>query len=119
MAIVVLVSLALLGFAAVVPTAGPKAIPVRTTCTWRGSELVVSGALVNAGMSSAQFRITAHVWIEGRPRPIRRSDIADLSAFSSGAWAASYRYARKGLVGNAVQRCMAHVRAVPPPSGED
>jgi hypothetical protein len=116
----VLVALAILGFSALVPDDLPKGVPVGTTCTWDGSRLVVSGGLVNAGLSSAQFRITARVWIAGRPHALRRWAFAELAAFSSGRWAAPpYRYARKGLVGNAVERCTARARAIPPPSGED
>jgi len=44
----------------------------------------------------------------------------DLSAFSAHRWTAlPYRYARKGLVGNAIVSCVARVRTIPPPSGED
>jgi hypothetical protein len=51
---------------------------------------------------------------------VLRRATKDLSAFSAHRWTAfPYRYARKGLVGNAIVSCVARVRTIPPPSGED
>ncbi|HET7171925.1 MAG TPA: hypothetical protein VFI18_09845 [Gaiellales bacterium] len=114
------VTLLMTGFALVFGDGLPHGKPVGTTCAWQGRSLVVSGGLINTGMSSAQFQIDARVSIAGRARPVRLWASADLSGFSAGRWhAAVYRYARKGLVGNAIEGCAAHVRTVPPPSGED
>jgi len=118
--VAMLVTVAILGFSAVVPDNPPSAVVAGTTCAWRGSELAVTGTILNTGMSNAQFRITARAWVAGRPHPVRRWAFIDLAALSSGRWTAPpYDYARPGLVGNTIQRCVAHVRAVPPPSGDD
>ena len=100
-------------------TSLPQGTPVGTTCAWHGSRLVVSGGVINTGMSSGQFRINSRIVIAGRPRPVHGSAFVDLSAFSAGRWSATYGYARKGLVGNDIGACTARVRTVPPPSGED
>jgi hypothetical protein len=51
----------------------------------------------------AQFRITTRVWIASRARPVLLRATKNLSAFSAHRWTAlPYRYARKGLVGNAI-----------------
>jgi hypothetical protein len=115
----VVVALAVLGVSAVVPDSPPRGMPVATTCAWHGSRLATSGSVLNTGLSSGQFRITARVGIAGRAHALRRVAFADLSAFSAGRWSASYTYARKGLVGDAITSCVAHVRTIPPPTGED
>jgi hypothetical protein len=118
-AAVVLV-LGIVGFSAVVPDGLPRGEAVATSCTWHGSRLVVSGALANTGMSDAQFRIDTRIRIDGRRHAVHRVAFADLSALSTDRWTAPpYRYTRKGLVGNAIVGCAAHVRMIPPPSGED
>jgi hypothetical protein len=94
--VAMLVTVAILGFSAVVPDNPPSAVVAGPTCAWRGSGLA------------------------GRPHLVRRWAFVDLAALSSGRWAAPpYDYARPGLVGNTIERCVAHVRAVPPPSGND
>ena len=98
----------------------PRAELVGTTCAWHRSQLVVSGGLMNTGLSDGQFEIDARAWIAGRSHPVRRSASADLSGFSAANWSApGYGYMRKGLIGNAIVGCAAHVRTIPPPSGED
>lgn len=99
----------------------PQGQPVGTTCAWHGSRLVASGALINTGMSGAEFRIDAHIRIAGRAHPIHSiAFITSLAGFSAGRWSSSpYGYARKGLIGNAITACTARVRTIPPPSGED
>jgi hypothetical protein len=102
--------------------AGTSSLPegklVGTTCAWHGSRLVVSGGLVNPGMSSAQFRVSTTIRIAGRPHAISRSAYPDLAGFSAGRWSMTYANARKGLVGNTVG-CTTHIRTYAPPSGED
>jgi hypothetical protein len=116
----VVVTLAVIGFNAAVGGL-PQGKPVATTCAWRGSALVVSGGLVNTGGSSAQFRINARIWIAGRRHAVRRVAFVDsLAALSAARWTAPpYRDARKGLVGSTIRSCVAHVRTIPPPSGDD
>jgi len=119
-AVAATVTLLLIAFAFVVGDGLPQGKPVGTTCAWHGRSLAVSGGLINTGMSSAQFRIRARVWIAGRARPVRRDAFADLAGFSAGRWTApAFDFARKGLAGNAIEGCVAHVRTVPPPSGDD
>jgi hypothetical protein len=97
----------------------PQGTPVGTTCAWHGSRLVVSGGLINTGMSSAQFRVNTTIRIAERRHAIFRSAIVDLDAVSADRWSSTYTYTRKGLVGNAITACTARVRTIPPPSGED
>jgi hypothetical protein len=112
---------ALLGAAAVFPTSLPQGAPLGTSCAWRGSTLVVSGAVADLGMSDGQFRITSRVRIAGRARPIHHSTEIDVPAASARRWTSSYRYARKGIVGRPIDGCVAHVRTIPPPTanGDD
>ena len=118
--LVAIVTAALAIFAVGAATSSlPQGTPVRTTCVWHGSRLVVSGGVFNTGMSSGQFQVDARIWIAGRPGAIRRTAVVDLGGFSVGRWNATYHYARKGLVGNAIASCDARVRTIPPPSGED
>jgi len=73
-----------------------------------------------AAPGDGQFRITTRISIAGRRILCWRRATKDLSAFSAHRWTAlPYRYARKGLVGNAIVSCVARVRTIPPPSGED
>jgi hypothetical protein len=97
----------------------PHGTPVGTTCAWHGSRLVVSGGVINTGMSSGQFRTNVRMAIAGRPRPVYRSAFTDLGAFSAGRFTATYRSAHKGIVGNASAACTARVVTIPPPSGQD
>ena len=114
------VTLLIVAFAFVFGDGLPQGKPVGTTCAWHGRSLVVSGGLINTGMSNAQFRIDARVRIAGRARPVRRTGVADLAGFSAGRWTApTFDYARKRLVGNAIEGCVAHVRTIPPPTGDD
>ena len=112
---------ALLGVAGVLPPSLPQGAPLGTTCTWHGSTLVVSGAVADLGMSDAQFQVTSRVRIAGRGRPIHRSTEIDVPAGAARRWTSSYPYARKGLVGQPIEGCVAHVRTIPPPSpnGDD
>jgi hypothetical protein len=119
-AVATIVTLLVVGFAFAFGDGLPQGKPVGTTCAWHGSRLVVSGGVINTGMSNAQFQIRAHVRIAGRARPVRLGAFADLSGFSAGRWRAPpYRYARASLVGNAITSCTARVRTIPPPTGED
>jgi len=109
------VTLAILGFTAAMGTALPQGRLVKTTCDWRGPGLVVSGAVINTGMSQAQFRIDTRTRVAGRAHAVHRVGAVSAGRFTT----PPYRYARKGLVGNAIVRCIARVRTIPPPSGED
>ena len=113
-------TLAIIGFSAAVGSDLPQGRLVKTTCAWRGSQLVVTGGLLNPSPGDGQFRITTRISIAGRTHPLLRRATKDLSAFSAHRWTAlPYGYARKGLVGNAIVSCVARVHTIPPPSGED
>lgn len=113
-------TLAIIGFSAAVGSDLPQGRLVKPTCAWRGPGLVVSGAVINTGMSDAQFRIDTRIRVAGRAHAVHRIAFAELGAVSAGRWTTPpYRYARKGLVGNAIVSCVARVRTIPPPTGED
>jgi hypothetical protein len=119
-AVAILVAcVALLGISAVLPADVPPGTALNTTCSWKGDRLVMSGAVMNLGMSDGQFRVNSRAHIAGRLRAIHHAAFVDIPAFSARRWTSTYTYARKGLVGSAISGCVAHVRTIPPPTGED
>jgi len=79
----------------------------------------MSAVVMNEGLSGGQFRISTHAHIAGRARAIRRATVLDVPAFSVRPSLFTYTYAHKRLVGNAISDCAAHVRSIPPPTGDD
>lgn len=112
-------AVAVLGTAAAFTTDVPPGAALHPTCVWRGDRLVMSAVVMNEGLSDGQFRIATRVHIAGRARAIRRATVVDIPAFSARTSTFTYTYARKRLVGSPISGCAAHVRAIPPPTGDD
>ncbi|MGH3141079.1 MAG: hypothetical protein ACRDQE_15230 [Gaiellales bacterium] len=112
-------AVAVLGTAAVLAVDVPPGAALHPTCVWKGNRLLMSAVVMNEGLSDGQFRISSHVYIAGRARAIRRATVVDVPAFSVRPSTFTYTYARKRLVGSPISGCAAHVRAIPPPTGED
>ena len=116
---IVTACVAVLGTAAVFVTDVPPGAALHPTCVWKGDRLVMSAVVMNEGLSGGQFRISTHAHIAGRARTIRRATVVDIPAFSVRPSTFTYAYAHKRLVGNAISDCTAHVRSIPPPTGDD
>jgi len=116
---IVTACVAVLGTAAVFVTDVPPGAALHPTCVWKGDRLVMSAVVMNEGLSGGQFRISTHAHIAGRARAIRRATVLDVPAFSVRPSLFTYTYAHKRLVGNAISDCAAHVRSIPPATGDD
>ena len=97
-AAIVTACVAVLGTAAVFVTDVPPGAALHPTCAWKGDRLVMSAVVMNEG---------------------RRATVVDIPAFSVRPSTFTYTYAHKRLVGNAISGCAAHVRSIPPPTGDD
>ena len=116
---IVTAGVAVLGTAAVFVTdVPPGAASIRPACG-RGTGSVMSAVVINEGLSDGQFRVGTHAHIAGRARAIRRATVVDIPAFSVRPSTFTYTYAHKRLVGNAISGCAAHVRSIPPQTGDD